>query len=96
MQVKKHKVVSIDYTLKGDDGQVIDSSEGGEPLSYLHGAGNIIPGLERALEGKSKGDQVQVAIAPADGGHLFPDGGAACCRERAATGAFRIVGHIVP
>ena len=67
MQVSKHKVVSIDYTLKGDDGEVIDSSQGGEPLSYLHGEGNIIPGLERALDGKAQGDELQVSIDPADG-----------------------------
>jgi FKBP-type peptidyl-prolyl cis-trans isomerase SlyD len=67
MQIAKNKVVSIDYTLTGDDGAVIDSSQGGEPLAYLHGAGNIIPGLERALEGKSAGDAVQATIAPGDG-----------------------------
>lgn len=67
MQVSKHKVVSIDYTLKNDEGEVLDSSQGAEPLSYLHGEGNIIPGLERALEGKGKGDQLQVSIDPADG-----------------------------
>ena len=67
MQVSKHKVVSIDYTLKADDGRVIDSSQGGTPLSYLHGEGNIIPGLERALEGKAQGEQLQVSVAPADG-----------------------------
>lgn len=67
MQVAKHKVVAIDYTLTDDDGQTIDTSEGAEPLSYLHGEGNIIPGLESALEGKSTGDQFQVSIPPADG-----------------------------
>lgn len=67
MQVSKDKVVSIDYTLKDDAGQVLDSSTGRAPLPYLHGAGNIIPGLEAALEGKTKGERVQVSIAPADG-----------------------------
>ena len=66
MQVKKHKVVSIDYRLTDDNGQIIDSSQAAGPLYYLHGEGNIIPGLESALEGKSLGDQIQVSIDPAD------------------------------
>lgn len=67
MQITKHKVVAIDYTLKDDAGEVVDSSENQQPLSYVHGVGSLIPGLERALEGKSAGDQIQVTIAPADG-----------------------------
>ena len=66
MQVSSHKVVAIDYTLKNDDGEVIDTSQGKEPLAYLHGKNNIIPGLESALEGKSVGDEVQVTVAPQD------------------------------
>ena len=64
MAIEKDKVVSIDYTLTGENGQVLDSSEGREPLAYLHGAGNIIPGLEQALEGKNEGDQLNVSIPP--------------------------------
>lgn len=64
MQVAKDKVVEIDYTLTGDNGQVLDSSQGREPLAYLHGAGNIIPGLESALEGKNPGDQLSVQVPP--------------------------------
>ena len=67
MQVANNTVVAVDYTLTGSDGEVIDSSQGGEPLSYLHGAGGIIPGLERELEGKSVGDQLQVVVQPEDG-----------------------------
>ncbi|MFQ5581497.1 MAG: peptidylprolyl isomerase [Mariprofundaceae bacterium] len=67
MQVAKHKVVSIDYTLTNDAGEVLDSSKGGEPLAYLHGTNNIIPGLESALEGKATDDTLQVKIAPEDG-----------------------------
>ena len=67
MQIGKDKVVAIDYTLTGADGQVIDSSHGQEPLSYLHGAGNIVPGLERALEGKSAGDHVDATVEPDQG-----------------------------
>ncbi len=64
MQVSENKVVSIHYTLKNDAGEVIDSSAGRAPLSYLHGMGNLIPGLEKALEGKTSGDHVDVSIAP--------------------------------
>jgi FKBP-type peptidyl-prolyl cis-trans isomerase SlyD len=64
MQISKDKVVSINYTLTGDQGQVLDSSQGREPLAYLHGKQNIIPGLESALEGKSTGDSLKVSIAP--------------------------------
>lgn len=66
MKIAENKVVAIDYTLKDDDGQVLDSSEGREPLSYLHGVGGIIPGLEKELDGKQTGDQLQVAVAPGD------------------------------
>lgn len=65
--ITKDKVVSINYTLTDNDGVVIDTSEGREPLTYLHGAQNIIIGLERALEGKVTGDKVEVAVAPEDG-----------------------------
>src|SRR5688500_4451541 len=67
MQIAKNAVVSIEYTLTGPDGKVIDTSDGHEPLVYLQGAGNIIPGLEREVEGKGVGDALSVAGAPADG-----------------------------
>ena len=60
-------VVSIHYTLTNDAGEVLDSSEGSEPLNYLHGAGNIIPGLENALVGKVEGDSLQVTVQPEEG-----------------------------
>ncbi|MFQ5344363.1 MAG: peptidylprolyl isomerase [Mariprofundus sp.] len=66
MQIAKNKVVSIHYTLKNDAGLVIDSSEGTEPLVYLHGAQNIIPGLEKALEGKVADDALEVSIEAVD------------------------------
>lgn len=66
MRIAKNKVVSINYLLKDNASNVIDSSEGGEPLAYIHGIGNIIPGLENALSGKSKGDRVEVTVAPAE------------------------------
>lgn len=57
-------VVSMHYTLTDNEGNVLDSSEGAEPLTYLHGAGNIIPGLEQALVGKVAGDSQQVKVEP--------------------------------
>ncbi len=64
MPVSKDKVVSIDYKLTNQQGEVLDTSEGREPLSYLHGRGNIIPGLEKALEGKAQGESLQVTVPP--------------------------------
>lgn len=64
MTIAKHKVVSIDYKLTDRQGQVLDSSEGKEPLAYLHGVGGIIPGLESALEGKATGDELTIKIDP--------------------------------
>lgn len=60
-------VVAIHYVLKDEDGDLLDSSEEGEPLSYLHGAGNIVPGLERELAGKNVGDKVRAVVSPTDG-----------------------------
>ncbi len=67
MQIEKNKVVSIDYTLKNDDGQILDTSEGKEPLNFIHGNGHLIPGLEEALAGKAKDDKLNVSIPPEKG-----------------------------
>lgn len=67
MQIEKNKVVEIDYTLKDDNGQLLDSSEGKQPLSYIQGAGNLIPGVENALEGKSSGERVEITVPPETG-----------------------------
>ena len=67
MSISQDQVVSIHYTLRDDAGEVIDSSAKGEPLSYLHGHGNLIPGLERELAGRKPGDRLQVKITPTDG-----------------------------
>ncbi len=67
MQVAEKTVVSMNYTLKDDDGTVIDSSEGREPLSFIAGKGMIIPGLEQALIGKNPGDEVSVSVSPEEG-----------------------------
>jgi FKBP-type peptidyl-prolyl cis-trans isomerase SlyD len=66
MRIAKHKVVSIGYRLTNPQGQVLDESGPGSPLAYLHGTQSIIPGLERALEGKTVGDKFEVDIAAAD------------------------------
>ena len=64
MLITTNVVVSIHYTLTDTSGTVIDSSEGREPLAYLHGRGNIIPGLEKELEGKEKGTKLSVTVPP--------------------------------
>ena len=66
MQIDNHKVVSFHYTLTNESGALIDSSEGRDPLIYLHGEENIIHGLELALEGKGVGDKLNASIDPAD------------------------------
>ncbi|AFD24331.1 FKBP-type peptidyl-prolyl cis-trans isomerase [Deinococcus gobiensis] len=66
MNIAQNKVVELEYKLTVD-GEVIDQSEPGEPLVYLQGHNNIIPGLERALEGKQTGDSLQVTVQPEDG-----------------------------
>ena len=67
MLVAKHAVVTIEYTLTAPDGEVLDTSKGRAPLSYLHGTGSIVPGLERALDGKKQGDRFDVRVSPDDG-----------------------------
>jgi len=73
MNIARDSVVSIHYTLKGDDGDVIDSSASREPLAYLHGHGNLVVGLERELEGKSVGDKLSVKVSPAEGYGEYED-----------------------
>jgi len=69
MQISANTVVTIDYTLTNEAGETLDQSEGGN-FCYLHGASNIIPGLEDALAGKSAGDQLNVTVDPEQGyGH---------------------------
>jgi len=66
LTIAQDTAVKIDYTLTGPDGKVIDSSIGKKPLPYLQGHHNLIPGLEKQLEGKSAGDHLKVTIAPED------------------------------
>jgi len=66
MKIAKDSVVTMNYTLKNDAGEVMDTSEGRAPLVYLHGIGALIPGLESELEGKAAADKVSAVIAPED------------------------------
>lgn len=61
------KVVGMHYTLTNAAGEVVDSSDGSEPLFYLHGHDNIVPGLERKLTGRNVGEKLKVVVQPADG-----------------------------
>ena len=67
MQIADGTVVAMDYALKDDDGTLLDQSQPGQPLTYLHGHKNIIPGLEASLAGKAVGETVEVRVAPEDG-----------------------------
>lgn len=73
MNISENCVASFHYTLTDNTGKVLDSSEGQEPLSYLHGAGNIIPGLEDALVGKTIGDKLSVSVNAAQAYGLRDD-----------------------
>jgi FKBP-type peptidyl-prolyl cis-trans isomerase SlyD len=67
MKVEEHAVVLIHYVLTNNDKEVLDSSEGQDPLAYLHGTGHLIPGLEAQLLGKVAGDKLNVTVQPGDG-----------------------------
>jgi len=67
VNIEKNRVATLHYTLRDEQGTVIDSSSGRAPLSYLHGKGNIIPGLEQALVGKAAGDKLDVTVQPEQG-----------------------------
>lgn len=73
MQITKHKVAAIHYTLTDNDGNLLDSSEGRDPLYYIQGIGNLIPGMEEGLEGKESGDKLDIKVSPDKGyGELNP------------------------
>lgn len=67
MQIAENSAVAFHYTLTSDAGEVIDSSEGREPLAYLHGSGSIVPGLENAMTGRSAGERFTVKVSPEEG-----------------------------
>jgi FKBP-type peptidyl-prolyl cis-trans isomerase SlyD len=67
MQIQHNSAVRIHFHLTRLDGEVLDSSRGQEPLGYLHGHHNLVPGVERALTGQGAGSKLEVEVAPADG-----------------------------
>lgn len=71
--IAKDTAVKFNYTLKDDEGNVLDQSPEGQPLAYLHGHSNIIPGLEQQLEGKSAGETINAVVEPADGYGEYQD-----------------------
>tara|TARA_R110002072_G_scaffold5527_10_gene35430 strand:- start:1439 stop:1918 length:480 start_codon:yes stop_codon:yes gene_type:complete len=92
VKIAQHQVVSIDYELKNDDGEVLDSSAGQEPLTYLHGTGGLIPGLEKALEGKAAEDELEVTIPPEEAYGEFNDS----LVQKVTTAAFEGVEKVEP
>lgn len=97
-RIRANKVVTLSYTLRDDDGEVIDESRESSPLLYLHGAQNIVPGLEEQLEGVAEGESIKATVPPEKGygprigqaqdvpRNLFPEGA-----ELAA--GMQVVGH---
>jgi FKBP-type peptidyl-prolyl cis-trans isomerase SlyD len=67
VEITADRVVTLHYTLKDDSGAVLDSSAGGEPLAYIQGHGNLVVGLEKALEGKPEGASLAVVVPAAEG-----------------------------
>jgi FKBP-type peptidyl-prolyl cis-trans isomerase SlyD len=96
MQISDKHVMSMNYTLKNDQGTVLDTSENREPLSFIVGSGMIIPGLEKELHGKEKGDKVSVTVEPKEGyGEYDPSQTVAVSRNQFADGTEVKVGMTV-
>lgn len=74
LSIDDNTVASLHYTLTNSAGETLDSSQGNDPLIYLHGAGNLIPGLEKELKGKSAGHSMQLKVAPEEGYGPVHDG----------------------
>ena len=73
MQIASNKVVQIHYTLTDEEGELLDSSQGSDPMAYIHGMGNIISGLEDALTGRKVGDRFKVSVPPEEAYGLRDD-----------------------
>lgn len=71
MKIEQNKVALINFTLRNSDSEVLDSTDSGEPLGYIHGIGNLVPGLEEELENKSAGDKFSVTVPPEKGFGLY-------------------------
>jgi len=67
VNIGEKSVVTFHYTLTNSNGEELDSSAGRDPMKYLHGASNIVPGLEKEMEGKSSGDKLKVEVQPEEG-----------------------------
>ena len=67
MNISKNSAVTMHYALKNDNGDDLGSSQGHEPMAYLHGCDNIVPGLEKALDGKKAGDKISAVVSPEEG-----------------------------
>lgn len=67
MQITNHSVVTFDYVLRNEDGEILDTSEGRQPLTYIQGLGQVIPGVEKALAGKLPGDMIRFVVEPDEG-----------------------------
>jgi len=92
VNIEDKKVVSFHYTLSDAQGEQLDSSRDREPMTYLHGSGNIIPGLEKAMAGKVAGDQFEVKVEPAEAyGERREDG-----IQRISAKHFREAGRLQP
>ena len=75
MNIQKGSRVELDYDLLDEGGAVVESTQGEGPITYTHGDGEILPGLERALEGHRPGETIEVALAPEDAyGDYDPEG----------------------
>ncbi|ASJ97602.1 MULTISPECIES: peptidylprolyl isomerase [Shewanella] len=92
MIITQHTAVSIHYSLTNQQGELIESSFEGEPMLYLHGAENMIPGLEKALEGKSVGDKLEVTVEAEEAYGPYHDG----LRQDVPLAAFGDIEDIVP
>lgn len=91
MMVSTGKVVSVEYTLRLDDEAVVESNVGSEPLTYTHGAQEIIPGLEKALEGMIIGESKQITVPPTEGyGMVNPEGFFEVNKDRIPSEALKV------
>lgn len=92
MIIQEKRVVTFHYELKDDNGTILDASKGQEPLTYMHGMNNLIPGLENELTGKSAGDKIQVTVKPQDAyGQINPD-----LVQKVPHNAFQEIGKVEP
>lgn len=92
MQIATNTVVSLDYTLKNAKGEVLESSGDNRTLTYLHGHDNLVPGLEKALEGSSEGDELSVVVSPEEGYGQYRDD----LVQKVPMAAFEGVGEVKP